>query len=79
VDKLITVIIVISLIGMISGCLSIGNEIDVGFRDGSHKTYKNIDDWTVINDGILSDTVDLHTVYGETIRLHYVTSIESIN
>lgn len=81
--KTLNKILVIGLVLCITlsiGCMD-GNEVtgytvDVGFRDGSHETYRNIADYEVVHHGVLSDTVELHTVLGSTITLHYVTSID---
>lgn len=61
------------------GCTELtGYTIDVGFRDGNYKQYDYVKDWIVVEEGIISDTVDLHFTNGNTIRLHYVTSVEII-
>ena len=81
INKVLGIVLVLN-IALSMGC--IGNEVtgytvDVGFRDGSHETYRNIVDYETVSSGIFSDTVNLYTAYGTTITLHYVTSIDVRN
>ncbi len=82
---LIVFALVMSVIG--SGCVGLGNSVDVctasdPFRC-QHKQYDYVASWdTVETDelwGTPISTVDLHFVYGKTIRLHYVVSIDIID
>lgn len=82
---LIAFALVMGVIG--SGCVGLGNSVDVctasdPFRC-QHKQYDYVASWdTVETDellGIPISTVDLHFVYGKTIRLHYVVSIDIID
>lgn len=72
-----SIVILVIIIGI--GCTDLtGYTVDVGFRDGTYKQYDYVKDWTVVEEGILSDTVDLYFANGNTNRLHYVTSIKII-
>jgi len=71
------------LMGVIgSGCISneiTGYSVDVGFLDGHYERYEFVTSYDTVYKGIFSDTVDLHFVYGKTVRLHYVTSIDILD
>ncbi|MFV9631889.1 MAG: hypothetical protein ACNYWM_12580 [Methanosarcinales archaeon] len=79
IKRTLIILIIIFLIMFGIGCTELtGYTIDVGFRDGNYKQYDYVKDWIVVEEGIISDTVDLHFTNGNTIRLHYVTSVEII-
>ena len=73
---LLSIIILFTMVAI--GCTEMGSTVDVGFLDGSYQQYDSVEDYTIVDEGLLSDTVDLHFTSGDTIRLHYVTSIEVV-
>ena len=77
------IILMLILTGVLmSGCVSdneiTGYTVDVGFKDGSYTQYNHIIGTTVVYEGVFSHTIDLETSYGNTIRLHYVTSVDKV-
>ena len=54
--------------------------VDIGFRDGSYQQVTNVMSWQTVEQGTFSHTVDMKIInqnyYAETIRIHYVTSID---
>lgn len=80
---LIVFALVMSVIG--SGCIGLGNSVDVctasdPFRC-QYKQYDYVASWDTVetNEFWGTSTVDLHFVYGKTIRLHDVVSIDIID
>ena len=76
-EILIVFALLMSVIG--SGCIDTGHSVDVGFLVLHHEQYDHVESWEIVEEGILSYTVDLHFVDGRVRRLHYVTSIDIID
>ncbi|MEA1944249.1 MAG: hypothetical protein U9N07_02755 [Euryarchaeota archaeon] len=78
---LIAVALMVSVIG--SGCVGLGNSVDVGFLNGYYKQYDYVTSWDIIEMEMFLETlvytVDLHFVHGKTVRLHRVVSIDTID
>jgi len=86
INKVIFGIVIMSVLllgitGISCGEVSkhVGYSVDVAFLDFHHEQYNGVTSWEVVEQGLLSNTVDLHFWDGTTTRLHYVTSVEVID
>jgi len=73
-------LLLLSVIGVSCSEVSkvVGHSVDVGFLDLHHEQYNGVTSWEVVEEGLLSNTVDLHFWDGTVTRLHYVVSVEVI-